>query len=518
MLKLAPALLLTAILAACGSGDNGSTTSPTPASTYTAAPSAGATGLPKGLPADRVTFYGADAGDQAGSILSGDFNGDGIKDIVVGAASASGPGNHRAGAGEAYVFFGPFAPGSSLDAAAGQNDSVLYGANAGDGFGRAMAVGDFNGDGVDDLVIAAPTAESGAGRIYVMFGGSAWPAETDFAKADPDVLLTGGDIGDHAGFTLATADLDGDGKSDLAVGAMLAGGPQNTRPDSGEVYVVSGPSLVAGSVIALEQTAGIVYGARTGDRLGGALATGDVTGDGKPDLVLAAPFGGGPDGSRAAAGATYVIASPATLPLDLAAGTAALEVLGAEPGGQLGHSVGAGDTNGDGAADIWLGTVSADGAGSAMNLAGEAILVSGKSPAGTLVDAGAGQADAVIYGPETEARLGSSLAVGDLNGDHLADIAISAPNVDAQAGRVFIVYAGSSYPQNVSDANVTLRGLDAGDTLGSEASGTPVLAMADVDGNGRLDLLVSAPGGDGPHNDRPDCGEAYVIWGNTLGR
>lgn len=510
--SLGISLLFTAMIGACG-GDNGQTPSVTPGITTNAS----ATAHLNGLPADRVTFYGADEGDQAASIVSGDFNGDGFSDVVLGAASADGPDNGRTDAGEAYVFLGPFAPGSSLDDGTADYDSIFYGANAGDGLSRTVAVGDFNGDGVDDLVMASPSAASQAGIVYVMYGG-AWPAVTDFATADPDVLLSGGDPTDYAGFTLASADLDGDGASDLIVGAMLADGPQNARADGGEAYVLPGRSLTPGSTVVLEQTSGIVYGARGGDRLTEGMTTGDVNGDGKPDLVLVATFSAGPDGSRAGAGETYVINSPATLPLDLAlAAPSALEVLGADAGDQLGHSVGAGDTDGDGAADLWLGAVSADGPGNTADLAGEAALVKGKRPTGTVIDEGAEQANAIVYGPEREARLGRSLAVGDLNGDHLADVAISAPNLDGRAGRVFIVAAGEFYPENAEDANIVLYGLDLGDTLGFESHGMPSLSTSDVDGDGRLDVLVSADGGDGPDNRRKDCGEAYVVWGATLG-
>lgn len=509
--RLVPILTLVALVVACSGGGSGNTTA-TPIHTPTGTASA----TPAGLPPDRVTFYAASTGDQAGAIVSGDFNGDGIMDVVLGASSANGPKGDRAGAGEAYVFLGPFAAGSSLDAASGDYDSVFYGAKAADGLARTLAVGDFNGDGVDDLVMAAPAAQGQAGLVYVMFGGT-WPRVTDFAAADPDVLLTGGDPGDYAGFTMTTARLDGTATSSLLVGAMLADGPQNSRPDGGEVYIVKGPELVAGSNNNLEQTHDIVYGARAGDRLGEGMTTGDVNGDAKPDLVLVSTFSAGPDGSRSAAGQTYVITSPATFPLDLASGGAALQVVGSDAGDQLGHSVGAGDTDGDGAADLWLGAVSADGPANTVDLAGEAVLVTGSKPPGTTIDEGAGQANAIIYGPEKEARLGRSLAVGDLNGDRLADLAISAPNLDSRAGRVFLFYAGGSYPGDASGANLTLYGRDAGDILGHEAFGIPSLSMADVNKDGRLDILVSAPGGDGPDNTRTDCGEAYLIWGNTLG-
>jgi hypothetical protein len=80
-------------------------------------------------------------GDQAGAIVSGDFNGDGIMDIIGGASSANGPKSDRASTGEAYLFLGPFASGCSLDAASGDYDSVFYGAKASDGLARTLALG-----------------------------------------------------------------------------------------------------------------------------------------------------------------------------------------------------------------------------------------------------------------------------------------------------------------------------------------------------------------------------------------
>jgi hypothetical protein len=499
-------LVIVAVVAACSSGVNRSSNVPTASQS----PSPSTT-----LPTGRVTFYGADPGDQAGAIISGDFNGDEAIDIAVSADTADGPSNDRADAGEVYVFFGPFQPGSSLDAGAGQYDEILYGAAPGDNFGRALAAGDFNKDGVDDLAIGAPAAGAQAGAVYVMLGGQ-WAREIDFHSADPDVLFTGGDPGDYAGFMLSSGDIEGDGGAELVIGAMLADGPQNRRTDAGEIYLLDNARSLAGNHIELSQTPNVIYGADAGDRLGEALTTGDLNGDGKTDLVLVATFGAGPANSRPGAGETYVLESPLTFPIDLASATLALEVIGADPGDQLGHSIGVGDTDGDGMGDIWLGAVSADGPGNEVDLAGEAVLVPGGAGRSGVTDAGAGQASATIYGPEKEARLGRCLAVGDVNGDGKADLLIAAPNMAARAGRLFVFYGPGPYPQGASGANLTLGGLDAGDILGHESFGTPCISTADVDGDGRRDVLVSAAQGDGPDNTRTDAGEAYLIPSSAL--
>lgn len=496
---------------ACSGGDGEPPLTPPPSGSPSPTTSAGT-----GLPPERVTFYGADAGDQAAAVVTGDFNGDAATDVVVGASLGDGPDNSRSDGGEAYLFLGPFPEGGSLDASGGEYDAIFYGATAGDTLGRTLAAGDFNGDGFDDLVMAAPAATEQAGAVYMMLGGE-WPEQTDFAEADPDVLMRGGAGGDFAGLALASTDVDGDSVSELIIGALLADGPDGSRADAGAVYVLRGQQLVAGDGVDLGSVSSVVHGARPGDRLGEALAAGDFNGDGMPDLILVATFSAGPDGSRPGTGETYVLASPVTFPVDMATAAPRLTVFGADEGDQLGHSIGAGDTNGDGAADLWLGAVSADGPGNESNLMGEGALLLGGIGRSGVIDTAAGGADAIIFGPEAEARLGRSATVGDVDADGRADMLISAPNVVSRSGRIYVFLGDQDYPQDASGADITLSGLDAGDILGHESFGMPSLTVATVAGDERPALLISAPGGDGPDNKRTDCGEVYMIPGWLLG-
>lgn len=478
----------------------------------------------------RITLYGGDPGDRAGAVLSGDFNGDGVPDLLLTAARADGPDNARPDTGEAYVFLGPFSPGDDLDVAAGEYDAIIYGVAPGDQFGQSAAAGDFNGDGITDMVLASPFGDADSSRvdsgtISVLFGSRGLGLDVrriDLAAAAADATALGAAAGDVTGFMLASADLDGDGRSDLIAGALLSDGPSGDRPDGGAVYAIYGAHLRPRIDFARGEQDVAVYGAKSGDRLGEGVAAGDVNGDGRADLIAAATFAGGPSGDREAAGEVHVLLAPLEQRLDLAHDEPALTVLGTDPGDQIGHSLASGDTNGDGLADLWLGSVSADGPTNGADLAGEVSLVlgsqlssEGRTFIDTATDGGAALIAALIYGPGATARLGRSAAVADANGDGLADLLISAPDVEVRRGAIFLLSGRSDpvgYPQSASGADFVLTGLDAGDVLGHESFGTPPFGAADLDGDHRPEILAVAPLGAGPRNDRPEAGEAYAIF------
>ena len=471
----------------------------------------------------RATFYAADAGDGAGAIVSGDFNHDGVADVLVTAPLADGPKNDRPDAGEAYIFLGPFSPSDRLDAAAESYNGVIHGAASADRFGRTAAAGDFNGDGIDDFAVGAPYAARDsevpqAGVVYMFFGSESLGSDLsrlDMSETAADATILGAEANDTAGYSLASADLNADGASDLIIGVLRGDGIDDAQEDAGEVYVILGGSIRPRIDLAAGEQDVTFYGAEAGDHLGETVAAADINGDGRADVIAAATFADGPGGVREDAGETYVFLSPAAERVNIAKEVADVTINGVDPGDQIGHSLASGDVDGDRYDDLWLASVSADGPANGADLAGEAHLVFGGNPPPPLVDAAAGDAAAVIYAPEAVARLGRSAATADINGDGLSDLLIAAPNMEQRRGLVYVLFGRArsvAYPQTASGADLVLTGLDAGDILGHETFGTPPLGAADMDADGYPEILVAAPMADGPDNDRADAGEAYIIF------
>ena len=479
---------------------------------------------------ERAIFYGAESEDSAGGLAVGDFNGDGSLDLALSAGLADGPDNERPDGGEIYLFLGPFQPGEVRDAAVGDQDVTVYGASAGDQAGRALAAGDLNGDGFDDLAIGALFADGpdegrrDAGEVYVIFGSADLPHLVDLAESDDHTVIFGADAEDLAGFAVGMADVNGDELADLIVGAFWADGPDNARPRAGEAYVMFGeerpPSIVD---LAAGDGDVVIFGAEAEDRLGEALGSGDVNGDEIQDLLLPAPFASGPNNAREEAGETYIVFGSDSLPatIDLAADQSDVTILGIDPGDQVGHSLASGDINGDGFDDVVLGAVSADGPANGRELAGEAYLVLGGSSLQTVVDLGANEGAMISYGADSGDRLGRTVAVGDLNGDKRRDLLLAAPGGGGRegrpaAGKVFIVFGGNAVPVMIdlatADADLAIVGDDRRDILAHNSFGRLSLLAVDMNGDGLDDVVVSAPNGDGPGNERRDAGEAYVVF------
>ncbi|HEY3176622.1 MAG TPA: FG-GAP repeat protein [Candidatus Polarisedimenticolia bacterium] len=368
--------------------------------------------------------------------------------------------------------------------------SVVSGGEPLEWAGTRLAGGDINGDGIADLVIAAPGGTddrpSRRGRLYVVFGSvmpprplldltlRRGPAPAPGAPAslitDAGLVIEGAGDFDHLGRALAVADLDGDGASDIIAGAPRADGPRDTRPDCGEVHVIFG-AVSLPAVIRLDQApsspvtspspgvrTAVIFGRAAGDAFGTALSVGDVTADGFADLVAGAPLADAAAGSLGAldAGEAILIPSIAAVlrahpALDLAdhGSAPAWTVLGgADAGDQAGGALALGDFDGDSAADVAIGARGGDGPANQRPDSGEVYLLFGARPMPPSLALGVA-ADAFIAAPDIGDLAGGSLAMGDVNGDGRDDLAVGSEFADGRAngrldaGEVFVI-AGMS--------------------------------------------------------------------------
>ncbi len=351
-------------------------------------------------------------GDHAGVSLAlvGDGDGDGHADLLVGAYTGARFSDSSKEAGVAYLLRGPLTGGDLADA-----DLILEGDKDDELAGAAVAsVGDADGDGLDDLLVGVPWRKDGsdeeAGTAYLV------PGSTSGTHKLKDVgwALKGQDKGDEAGSGVASAgDLDGDGVSELLVGAPWSDRAKN---DSGSVYLVYGP--VTGD-LKLQDSDGIFTGESADDWAGLSMAGElDLNNDGYGDFLVGARYAD--DTSGANPGAAYVILGPAP------SGEKGLGGAHAILRGELdldaaGHAVcGAGDVDGDGTDDL---LVSAYDQNSLYDEAGAVYL--GYGPVTGIVDLG--DLDLKLTGEYGYQHAGTALAGGaDINGDGLSDFAVGA--------------------------------------------------------------------------------------------
>lgn len=419
---------------------------------------------------------GAQAGASHGWAVAtaGDVNGDGYSDFLVGAPNYDSP---AVDAGQALLYLGS-ATGVLTTPA-----WTASGGAAGDLFGYSVSsAGDINGDGYSDVVIGAPGRSSGTGAAYFYLGG---PGGLGALHA----LRTGdAQAGCKFGFSVALAgDVNSDGFSDVVVGAPLY--DQASGTDNGKAYLYQGDAGGIGA--AASWTA---FGATSSGQFGFSVAgAGDLNGDGHGDVVIGAPYQNriSPPIPVIKTGNVFIYQGS----LSGLSPTLTASRSGSGTNAEYGYRVsGAGDTNGDGYADLLVGSPGAStGAGRVDLYPG----VSGTA----MVTATASS----TRNGATGERLGASLAMaGDANGDGYGDVLLGSPGYSSNRGRVQL-FLGRAAGMDISvvTAPWSRTGTAAGDHLGA-ALGT----AGDVNGDGVSDLVLAAP-------DKGGMGEATVYHGGT---
>jgi hypothetical protein len=433
-----------------------------------------------------------------------DFNGDGRDDLVVTAPSADGPSGTRPGTGEAFVYLGRLGAWSGEFPLATSAATRIIGVDQSDHFGESVACGDVNGDGFDDILLGAKSADSkdnariNAGEIQFVFGSAAPPPLIDLSLSSAAVIYGTelnaylGDIGQ-----LAAGDINGDGFADV-----VCTQDEGKRPSDGlavgKVFVLFGRAVWPPSIDLLNGADLVIYGENYLSLLGSHFRVLDLGGATTAlDLVLGAQLGDGPGVTRSDAGDIFVLRGRPTWPsvIDLSTSAADMRFFGADVSDRLGapQSLASGDLDADGTAEIWLSTVVGDGVSNTLTSAGE-IRLSEILP-GRPVDRDMQTwSDFSLFGGKLGDQLGFAVRTGDVNGDGRSDLVTAVSYADGpgdvrlQAGETLVFYGPRSFPATLeepaAEEDLIVYGAEPSDELRNKA-------VLDLNHDGFDDLAAS---------------------------
>jgi len=350
----------------------------------------------------------------------------------------------------------------------------------------------------------------------VLFGSDqSFPAEIELSALDGTngFTLNGAAALDFAGESVSAAgDVNGDGLDDILIGAYRA---DPNGEASGTSYVVFGAVRFPASIelSALDGTSGFaINGATESDFSGNSVSTaGDVNGDGLDDILIGA-YEAAPNGERS--GSSYVVfgsdqSFASTIELSALDGVSGFAINGVSEFDLAGDSVSAaGDVNGDGYDDVLIGAYGA--------AASYVVFGSDQSfPAAIELSALNGVSGFTLIG-SPEDRTGWSVSdAGDINSDGIDDLIIGADLALNQRGVSYVIFGSEqSFPASIELS--TLDGVTGFAINGIDPlsySGRSVSYAGDVNGDGRDDIIIGAPGTN--VDGASSSGASYVVFGRS---
>ena len=454
---------------------------------------------------DTIITGATDYARFGNAMVTGDFNGDGKSDLAVGSREEDSP-RGILNTGAISLFFGGETFQTLKNLSADSAGNSLSNANAtmfgsvSEYLGDVLAVGDFDGDKKDDLIIAAQkNGNYATNKVYILYGGSDFKTNMTTNSAQtvlkPSTMHVSG---------IATGDLNGDGVDDIAVADNY----------NNKVYVVYGSKTRKTGTIDLTTSSDSLISRQSIDAQEMAsVAIGDLNGDGKKELAIGVPNEGDATTGLTGNGKIFLrkgtgSALPKTIDLD-----SGMDVtfLGGFKEEHLGNSLYDGnylnslmfsDVNGDGIPDLIMGSsVAWQESMSSSTGNGKVQVYFGRTNLPTTIDLFDQYSLKMTVNDIDKTYLGASVKTADLNGDGINDIIMSAPNAGISAhtsGWVFVVYGKKNVSQTsidlVKSADLIIKAPDPVHALAGASFGQ-TLAIADFDGDGKPDLVGGAVSG-----------------------
>lgn len=457
--------------------------------------------------ASKIEIVGANAGEQLGAaITAGDFNGDGIEDLALGAPFASITPKEWNGA--VYVIFGDTnkTAGKTIDLSYMEPDLVFFGEYSGDALGSSLTSGDFNNDGVDDLAIGAYNAyfkNIRPGKVYVVNGRKNWEEKAfNFQSQLADTLFIGHSDGDEFGLSIKALDVNNDKYEDLVIGAPSASTPDVEK--SGNVYAYFGARRgFKNKTYDLQERLPdkVFYGHETGERFGATVDGGKVASQKRGTLIISAYKAS--VGNLKEAGKVYFYTNELSTVIE-----------GVEEYDWFGFDLDTGSLNKDQLEDV---AVSSLGLKKNYNSSKISIFYGND----LFAKQGAVMADndqfrgILVDDPVDQNRLGTSIMLEDMNSDGKAEIIAGAPGigkpVSQSGGDVYLVYSSeggfeTNYSVKKQHLSSTLHGAKPDDWFGYD------LETLDFNNDGAKDLAISSRYSDSDLGN--DTGKVFVLMGN----